>query len=234
MKMTELWETKDSGILYQEPLLLKANQKGIFGQSVFYPGGSIHQALFTYVCGTPDQAFFNTHKERFFGQWLVCMSPAWERFLRAQPMEKVLRRRMMKPRCGVSFKMTAPLPEGYLLSPFTAEIFGQHPFEHGRNYADFREFKRLGSGFVILFKGKVVAAASSFLTLQQEVELDVSTDPAHRRRGLADHCVKEMMADCTARDLRIHWDAQNEASFQLALSHGFQEAQAYAVYILKT
>ena len=231
--MIESWKKEGSGVLRKAPLLLQANQEGRFGQSVFYPGGSVHQALFTYLCGEPDEVFYQVHPELFFGQWLVCMSTAWENFLREQPLEKVLRRVMMNPQCGVSLKTLPPLPEGYSLSPFTEEIFEQHPFGHGQNYRNFEEFQRSGGGAVILFEGKAAASASSFLTFQHEVELDVSTDPRHRRKGLADHCVAEMMADCSKRRLNVHWDAQNEASFQLALSHGFRMGQEYAVYILK-
>lgn len=230
--MIELWEKKESGILLTEPLLLRACMAGHFGKKIIYPGGCVCKSMFTYLLGEADPGLFDARPELFFGEWLICMSLSWESFLRDKPKAKTLRRVMMKPGSGVSKKTPAPLSPGYTLSPFTPEIFSLHPFGHCRNYQDFDEFCRFGSGAVILFDGKIVSSASSFLTFQDEVELDVSTDPGHRRSGLADHCVARMMSDCTVRGMTIHWDAQNEASMLMAVSHGFEIDQDYAVYLL--
>ena len=80
---------------------------------------------------------------------------------------------------------------------------------------------------------RIVASASSHLTFENEVELDVTTDAEHRRKGLADHCVAAMMNDCAARGLTVHWDAKNTPSMNMAQSHGFVLQQEYAVYMLK-
>ena len=230
----ELWRGERSGVLHAEPLLLKGCRANAFGTRVDYPGGSVYSALFTYLSGAPDAAFFAAHPELFFGRYLVCMSGEWERFLRAQPsLHSVMARRMMRPLCAASPKALRPLPEGYRLSPFDSAAFAQHPFGHGGNYADYDEFERCGSGAAVWYRGEVVASASSFITLGSEVELDVSTDERHRRKGLADHCVAAMLEDGAARGLWVHWDAQNTASACMAQSHGFVPEQDYAVYLLK-
>ena len=59
------------------------------------------------------------------------------------------------------------------------------------------------------------------------------TSPDHRRKGLADRCVDLMMNDCASRGITVHWDAQNEPSTRMAVSHGFEIEQDYAVYLLK-
>ena len=230
----ELWHGEGSGVLRTASLLLKCCRANAFGTHADYPGGSVDSALFTYLSGAPDAAFFAAHPELFFGQYLVCMSGEWERFLRAQPsLDTVLARRMMRPLCAASPKALRPLPEGYRLSPFDKAAFAQRPFGHGGNYADYAEFARYGSGAVVWYRDGIVASASSFITLGSEVELDVSTDERHRRKGLADHCVASMLEDCAARGLWVHWDAQNTASARMAQSHGFAPEQDYAVYLLK-
>ena len=85
----------------------------------------------------------------------------------------------------------------------------------------------------MLFDGKVVSACSSFITLGDQVELDVSTDPEHRRKGLADHCVYEMLRQSYDKKLTVHWDAQNVMSSEMAKSHGFVPVAEYAVYWLE-
>ena len=231
--MVEHWDRTTSGVLLAEPLLLRANRAGAFGDGVEYPGGSVRKALFTYLCGAPDAALLRDRPELFREAWLVCMSAEWEELIRALPHEPPMRRVMMRPRCGASRKPLAPLPEGYAIREFGPELFAAHPFGQGANYRDFDDFSRNGAGAVALCGGKVVAAASSFLTVGNEIELDMCTDPAHRRQGLADHCIARMLRDCAARGLTVHWDAQNAPSAAMARGHGFVEEQEYAVYVLK-
>ena len=230
----ELWNKTDSGVLLEPPLLLNACREGKFGEHIELEGGTVDRALFTYLSGTPDESFFNAKPELFYGQFLVCMSLEWERFLRAQPsLSLAMARKMMRPMCAASIKTLRPLPAGYALELFDADNFARHPFGHGGNYPDFDAFAKTGSGAVVRYQSGIAASASSFLSFEKEVELDVSTDDRHRRRGLADHCVAAMMADCALRGLTIHWDAQNAASACMAQSHGFAVQQEYAVYMLR-
>ena len=82
----------------------------------------------------------------------------------------------------------------------------------------------------MLFDGKVVSASSSFLTFEDHVELDVFTDEEHRGKGLADHCVFEMIRQSVQKGLTVHWDAQNPMSSKMAIGHGFVPEAEYAVY----
>ena len=79
-------------------------------------------------------------------------------------------------------------------------------------------------GVVILDKNCIVYQAGGF------DELDVFTDEEHRGKGLADHCVYEMIRQSHAKGLTIHWDAQNPMSSKMAIGHGFVPEAEYAVY----
>ena len=230
---TEIWNKTGSGVLTEIPLLLTACREGKFGTAFSYPGGYVYQALFTYLTGKPDEGFFSVHPELFYGSWLVCLSTEWENYVRKLPMQAVFRREVMAPLCAESVKQLKPLPEGYSLTPFTPAIFEAHPFGHGENYSGFEDFSERGAGATVLYNGQVVAAASSFLTFEDQVELDLFTDPGHRKRGLADHCTAEMMRRCSRKGLTIHWDAQNRMSAELAKGHGFRPLTEYAVYCLR-
>lgn len=233
MAMVEQWTGEESGVLHTAPLLLTACRAGAFGSVIPYDGGRVLQAHFTFLEGEPDEAFFRAHPEQFLGKYLVCMSLEWEQFLQALPMEKhTMRRRLMKPRQGPSGKVLPALPEGYTLSLFDEAAFAAHPFSHGAHYDGADDFARRGSGAVVRYGQEIVASASSFLTYEGHVELDVSTSPEHRRKGLADHCVAAMMDDCAARGLTVHWDAMNDVSSHLAASYGFVTEQDYAVNYL--
>ena len=161
------------------------------------------------------------------------LSPEWEEYVKKQPVKFILRREVMAPFCSVSSKNLRPLPEGYSISPFTRKIFEEHPFDQGRSYPDFEDFQRSGAGSAVLFDGKVVSASSSFLSFEGHVELDVYTDIEHRKKGLADHCVFEMLRECSEKKYTVHWDAQNPMSSGMAVSHGFTPVTDYAVYWLE-
>ena len=112
------------------------------------------------------------------------------------------------------------------------KAFSLHPFSHGENYPDYEAFLKEGSGAVVYHNEEIVASASSFLSLEGEAELDVSTEESHRKKGLAEACVIQMLRDCMNRGITVHWDAQNEISLHMAEKYGFKLETEYSVYWL--
>lgn len=49
------------------------------------------------------------------------------------------------------------------------------------------------AGAVVYYGKEIVASASSFVSMNGEVELDVSTKEAHRGKNLATACVARML-----------------------------------------
>ncbi len=229
----EKWEKDGSGVLSVEPLILTACKEGRIGTVFSYPDGAIYKTIFTFLCGKPDEAFLAENPDLIYNTRLVCMSSEWEEYIRKLPIKFILRRELMAPLRCASDKKLRPLPEGYSISSFTEEIFEAHPFDQGRGYVDYPDFSQKGTGAVVLFDGRVVSASSSFLTFEDHVELDVFTDEEHRGKGLADHCVFEMIRQSHAKGLTVHWDAQNTMSSKMAVGHGFVPQAEYAVYWLE-
>ena len=133
----EIWNKDSSGVLSVDPLILTACKEGKMGTVFSFPGGCIYKTVFTYLCGKPDEEFMSDNRDLIYNSRLVCMSSEWEEYIRKLPVKFVLRRELMKPVRSESEKKMRPLPEGYSISPFTREIFEEHPFDHGRNYRDF-------------------------------------------------------------------------------------------------
>lgn len=215
----------------EKPLLYRAALQGVFGKQEQFTRSSITDALFVYLDGEPEPESIARVDSHFRNRPLVCMTKAWEERIRTQyPDAEIYRRTMMKPACCFTIPEKTELPKGYLLTGMDKAAFEQHPFSHGEHYSCFSAFQAEGSGAVVYDGDEIVAAASSFLSINHEVELDVSTKEAYRGKKLATACVAWMLRDCMKRGITVHWDAQNDVSRHLAEKFGFEAEAAYSVY----
>ncbi|MBR5283565.1 MAG: GNAT family N-acetyltransferase [Clostridia bacterium] len=213
-------------------LLYRAALSGIYGQCHTFTGNTITDALFSYLDGTPSAESIEAVDRDYRHRPVVCLTPEWEAHIqKCYPDARVYTRTAMVPANHFVIPEVLP-PEGYTVMPFDANAFDRHPFGHGENYADFADFEANGVGAVVWHDGEIVAAASSFLTLDKEIELDVSTLEAHRGKGLASACIALMLQNCAQRGITVHWDAQNDTSRHLAEKFGFHAESNYSVYWL--
>ena len=212
------------------PLLYRAALRGAFGRREQFSRSSITDALFVYLDGEPEEDSIGVVDSRFRNRPLVCLTKAWEEQIRARyPDAAVYRRTVMKPACRFAIPEDAELPEGYRLAVMDKAAFEQHPFSHGENYPSWAAFQAEGSGAVVYHGGEIVSAASSFLNLDGEIELDVFTKESHRGKNLAAACISRMLQDCMERGITVHWDAQNDVSRHLAERFGFEAETEYSV-----
>lgn len=215
------------------PLLYHAALRGTFGKRDQYSRSSITDALFVYLDGEPEPESFAQVDSRFRNRPLVCLTKAWEECIKAQyPDVTVYRRTMMKPARRFILPKSIEIPKGYQLAGMDEAAFEQHPFSHGKNYASWDTFQAEGSGAVVYHGREIVATASSYLSLDGEVELDVSTKESHRGKKLATACIAKMLRECMEHGITVHWDAQNDTSRHLAQKFGFQIESEYLVYWL--
>ena len=215
------------------PLLYRAALQGTFGKRIELSRGSIMDALFVYLDGEPETESIARVDSCFRGRPLVCLTEGWEEQIRTQyPDAAIYRRTIMKPTCRFIIPESVEIPDGYRLAGMDEAAFERHPFSHGENYSGFTAFRAEGSGAVIYYDGEIVAAASSFLSLDSEVEMDISTKEAHRGKNLATACAARMLRDCMERGITVHWDAQNDVSRHLAKKYGFEAETEYRVYWL--
>jgi GNAT superfamily N-acetyltransferase len=216
-----------------DPLLYRAARKGIFGKRMEFGKGSITDALFVYLDGDPEPDTIHEVDAHYRNRPVVCLTEAWKEQIEAQyPDAAVYRRFMMKPANRFTLPELPDLPEGYRLAGMDEAAFETHPFSHGENYASWDAFRAEGSGAVVYCDDRIVASASSFLSLDGEVEMDLSTEEAHRGKGLAAACAARMLRDCMERGITVHWDAQNDISRHMAEKFGFEIETEYPVYWL--
>ncbi len=216
-----------------KPLLYRTALRGVFGRREQFDRSSITDALFVYLDGKPEPEAIARVDSYYRGRPLVCLTDAWEEHIRARyPDAAVYRRTMMKPARRFTLPEGMELPEGYRLAGMDEAAFERHPFSHGKNYACWADFQAEGAGAVIYHGDGIVAAASSFVSLNGEVEMDVSTEESHRGKKLATACVARMLRDCMDRGITVHWDAQNDVSRHLAEKFGFALETEYSVYWL--
>ena len=212
------------------PLLYRAALQGRFGRREQFSRSSITDALFVYLDGEPEEESIGVVDSHFRKRPLVCLTKAWEEQIRSRyPDVAVYRRTMMKPACRFAIPEDVELPEGYRLAGMDEAAFAQHPFSHGENYPCWAAFQAEGSGAVVYHGGEIVSAASSFLSLDGEIELDVFTKESHRGKKLAAACISRMLQDCMERGITVHWDAQNDVSRHLAERFGFEAETEYSV-----
>ena len=212
------------------PLLYRAALQGAFGRREKFSRSSITDALFVYLDGEPEEESIGVVDSRFRNRPLVCLTKAWEEQIRSRyPDAAVYRRTMMKPACRFTIPENTELPEGYRLAVMDKAAFEQHPFSHGENYPSWAAFQAEGSGAVVYHGEEIVSAASSFLSLGGEIELDVFTKESHRGKKLAAACISRMLQDCMERGITVHWDAQNDVSRHLAERFGFEAETEYSV-----
>lgn len=205
----------------------------MYGQRYEFVSGSITDAMFVYLDGTPCPESVRALDGNYRLRPLVCLTDSWESHIReTYPNALALKRYRMKPACNFKLEGEVRLPDGFEVSLFDEKAYSLHPFSHGENYPSYAAFCEQGAGAVVWHDGKIAASASSFLTYDREVELDVSTDEAYRGKGLASACISLMLQDCARRGITVHWDAQNEISLHLAEKFGFEQECAYSVYFL--
>lgn len=228
------WNGSGSGVLNSPPLLWKACKSGVYGNRFDYPGGSVYQSLFMYLNGVPDRFFFENNPDLFFGTYLVCMSDEWEKFILGLPNEKFRMSRwlMSSPEQTFVFPEPPSLGGEYKLGLFDDSAYYAHPFGHAANYEDYSSFEANGVGAVVRLGDEIVASASSFISFERMAEIDISTLPQHRRRGLAEACLGLLLEQCKSKAIEPHWDAQNFPSRKLAEKYGFNVFREYAVTVL--
>lgn len=127
------------------------------------------------------------------------------------------------------------LPEGYILRPIDADLY-HRCLQEGwsvdlvKNFATWEQFERYGLGVVAVKDNEIVAGASSYSAYDRGIEVEVDTQTAHRRKGLATACSAQLILLCLDRGLYPSWDAANLWSVALAEKLGYHRGETYGIY----
>ncbi|WP_417299082.1 GNAT family N-acetyltransferase [Eisenbergiella porci] len=229
-------KTEVHTMLVNQPLLLQACLDGKFGTIFEYGRSCVCEAGFIYLLGEAEEGILSELKNRWNNRMFICMTRQWEEALLTSYPEMVhVTRYQMKYEPGstdekVLCRYIEMLPHEYKLTMFDRTVFEQKPFMHASTYSSYKDFQRNASGAVVWYQGQIVSSASSFLSWENQLELDIVTAKEHRRKGLGIACASAMLLDCKARGLDVHWDAQNPASRSLAEKMGYRLDCTYRAY----
>ncbi len=129
------------------------------------------------------------------------------------------------------------LPSGYEIKRIDSEIYDLCLKVTDADLEDLvgdfetkEEFLEKGRGFVVLKDGKVVAGASSANCYCDGIEVEIDTDRAERRKGLATSVGAKLILSCLDDGLEPRWDAANLISVHLAEKLGYRFDREYAYY----
>lgn len=193
---------------------------------------------FCFLAGKPEAELLN----RADAPILVPGSEEWSRLIQ----EKLGGRAVPFTRYATSrapdrfnrdklIHFTAALPDGFELVPICK---GMYPVMMSQgwsrdlcgNFADGADFARRGIGAAVLWDGKPVAGAASYAVCDDEIEIEVDTAPAFRRRGLAAACGARLILECLDRGIYPGWDAHDRRSLALAERLGYQLDHPYTAF----
>ena len=218
------------------PLLLRACQDNRFGTIHTYADGCIYEAYFIYLVGNVNNELIANFKSRWGDRTFVCLTSIWQKTLVTMYPEIFCTRRSVMTNQFNSNningleKITRLISADYQLRAFDEDAFKIKPFGFGSNYQSYEDFKLNGSGYVVWYNDEIVSSASSFLTYGNDVEMNLYTLPAHRRKGLGIACSAAMLINCIERQINVHWDAQNFASRNIAEKLGYKIQHVYNAY----
>jgi GNAT superfamily N-acetyltransferase len=121
-------------------------------------------------------------------------------------------------------KMDLPLA-AQLLEDFDTDEFID-------SFESVEDFATRGVGYLALHQGVIVSAATSFAASSKGIDIDIQTQPEHRRKGLATQVGARLLLDCLERQVEPHWLAANRASEGLALKLGYTKRDSYLTFMM--
>ncbi len=128
--------------------------------------------------------------------------------------------------------------DGYDIAPIDEELYRTTQKElwsqdFCSQFKTFDDFSKHGLGFVVLHDGTPICGASSYTYYNNGIEIEISTVPEFRRKGLATACASRLIIECLDRNLYPSWDAANPESLALAEKLGYSFCHKYTTYIIR-
>ncbi|HSQ25684.1 MAG TPA: GNAT family N-acetyltransferase [Anaerolineales bacterium] len=134
--------------------------------------------------------------------------------------------------------ITRNLPAKYMLRRINLDLAerimsdpNQISEDHVRNFDSAEDFVQRGLGYVVLDGEYIVSGASSYAICKRGIEIQVNTNPAYRRQGLAAISSAAFLVECLETGRKPHWDAGNPESAQLARKLGFTPTGTYSMLL---
>ena len=196
---------------------------------------------FGYLGGTPEREMCEFVKQllgdRFF--ILVPQNDAWTELIQdvfgrfADRIERyaIKKEEGVFDRTRLEAAVKA-LADGYTLQSIDESLYNEclrHEWSKDfvAQYKNYAQYKAIGLGTAVLYKGEIVAGTSSYSSFDGGIEIEVVTREDHRRKGLAFSSSAKLILDCLDRGLYPSWDARTMYSVKLAEKLGYHYSHPY-------
>lgn len=230
---TLIWSClqKVMGVVYTDDLENPVSAAAVIGDFCFFAGKS-DKELVTYKPKGCEKDFII----------MIPQNEEWSALIEAcygERAKKVTRYAIKKEPDVFSREKLQEIVEGlsheYELKLMDEELFlwckGQEWCEDWvSQYEDYEEYRKKGLGVVILKDGIPVSGASSYSSYRDGIEIQIDTEKAYRRKGLASVSGAALILECLKRGLYPSWDAQNKESVILAEKLGYHYDHDYVAY----
>lgn len=125
------------------------------------------------------------------------------------------------------------MPKGYSIKPFDEELYNsalkeEWAEEFCDTFSSYQEYKKRGFGYGVIKDSQLVSGASTMTVYDEGFEIQVATREDHRGQGLALAASAAILLEGMRRGLRSCWDADNEASLNVALKLGYEYMGEYS------
>lgn len=230
-----------------EETLIWSCLQGIMGQVVVDDEDDPKSALakigsyasFGFLAGRPTAALIESCRGQ--DMILVPQNQAWSQLIEANYADIARPFNRYATRKDTVFDrerlegFAASLPAGFALKAIDEDLYQRCLQESWSrdlvaNYADFKDFKKLGLGYLVLRDNQPVSGASSYSTYKDGIEIEVDTHPNFRQKGLAQAVSARLILACLDQGRYPSWDAHNKASLALAEKLGYTLSHAYPAY----
>lgn len=129
------------------------------------------------------------------------------------------------------------LPEDYSLYEIDEKLYNKVMTEDWSRdlcsaFNGYEDYQRNGIGIVVLHQDNPVAGASSYTVYNEGIEIEIDTQKAYRRKGLALACGAKLILECLNRGLYPSWDAYDMRSVALAEKLGYHLEKEYIAYVV--
>lgn len=134
--------------------------------------------------------------------------------------------------------LLSKLPEGYEIKRIDKNIakapsFHELSEDFVSQFESIDDFINRGIGYAILHEGQVVSAATSFSIYDGGIEIEIASQPNHRRKGLATIVASALIIDCLDSGKYPSWDGANSESVELAKKLGYIFKESYDTYFIE-
>jgi len=136
---------------------------------------------------------------------------------------------------GILLKYIECLPDGYRIKQIDETLYNWTQKEMWARdfcsqFATYADYQRHGLGYAVLHGETPVCGASSYTFYDSGIEIEIATEKAHRRKGLATACAASLILGCLDKRLYPSWDAANLESVALAEKLGYHLDHEYVTY----